>query len=256
MREQVSKDPRVLPAVLVVDDKEIQRRRVARSLTRAGWHVVEAGDGREAVAAAKAGGLALVLIEVELPDIDGFATTAAIRALDGARGQVPILALTATPVGDGGRRFRDAAIDGYVVRPGKPRALADAVEAWRPSAAPLPARRLGALLGEAELSSLLERFRASVAEALARLDEPDERGALAHRLAGLAGTLGFEEICATWLALSEGHGSALERARLAARKGLVELDRDLGSHGRHPAPRDIRPQGTRPGRPVRIAEAR
>ena len=223
-----------LPAVLVVDDEAVQRAWVALALSRAGWRVVEAGDGDEAVEVARAGGLALVLMDVHLPGIDGLAVTAAIRALEGAPGAVPVVAFTATPVADGGAHFRRGGMDGFIVKPSRPRALAEAIECWRPSGTPLPALRLEPLIGAAELRALLGRFRTSLAESLAALDEPDGRRERAHRLAGLSGTLGFEEISASWLALSEGDTSAIEAARRSARAGLVQLARELDPGGEQP----------------------
>lgn len=83
--------------VLVVDDSEIQRRLNAYSVTQLGWEVHTAADGAEAYKAIVGGGYHAVLMDCEMPVMDGFAATRAIRAHERAKGlpRVVIIAVTA-----------------------------------------------------------------------------------------------------------------------------------------------------------------
>ena len=113
--------------ILVVDDNEANRIVAETVLQRAGYEVHLATGGLEAIAAARRLAPDLVLMDVRMPDIDGLAATAAIRAGEGAVRHVPILALTAT--GSAGDRSRclAAGMTGYVGKPLQRKELLEAV---------------------------------------------------------------------------------------------------------------------------------
>jgi CheY-like chemotaxis protein len=83
------------PLVLVADDNEVNQRVAVRVLQKLGCRVDVAANGREALTAAARGGYVLVLMDCQMPEVDGFAATRAIRALPDQRRRVPIVALTA-----------------------------------------------------------------------------------------------------------------------------------------------------------------
>ncbi len=90
--------------VLLAEDNPTNRYLITAYL-RAGGHAVEtAANGTEAVAAAGRGGFDAILMDVQMPEIDGLEATRRIRALEGAAGRVPIVALTANAMA----RDRDA----------------------------------------------------------------------------------------------------------------------------------------------------
>jgi CheY-like chemotaxis protein len=214
------------PSILVVDD-EISNRAIAIGILAAsGWDAHGAEDGNSAVAAVQDGSYALVLMDIQMPGLDGFDATRAIRASGGRDASVPILAFTAVPPGDAIERARKAGMDGHIAKPFTPETLLSAVEPWRPRGEPNPAASLAAIFGHAEIAAMLSRFRDQLAEALAADDGLTARQARAHKIAGISGTLGFAEVSRTWLAVSEGDESAWEDARASARRAMRTIDAD------------------------------
>jgi CheY-like chemotaxis protein len=107
--------------VLLVEDNEVNRTLVTRLLEKHGHNVVVAGNGREALKAlehASRGGFDLILMDVQMPDMDGFETTAAIRAQElSTGGHVPIVAVTAHAMKGDRERCLAAGMDGYLSKP-------------------------------------------------------------------------------------------------------------------------------------------
>ncbi len=82
--------------VLIVDDDEVNLLVGRGMFERLGFVVTTAASGREALEIVAARDLALIVLDCHMPEIDGFTCAQRIRALDGARGRVPIVALTAS----------------------------------------------------------------------------------------------------------------------------------------------------------------
>ena len=119
--------------VLVVEDTRANQELVKRALGRRG-HVVEvAEDGRQAVDFVSRAAFDVVLMDLQMPVMDGFQATAAIRAMPDA-GQVPIIALTAHATADDRDRCRAAGMDDFLPKPLDITKLVEMVEdAYRPS---------------------------------------------------------------------------------------------------------------------------
>jgi CheY-like chemotaxis protein len=104
--------------ILVAEDNPINQRVAVRLLEKQGHTVVVACNGREAVAAVQGGGIDLVLMDIQMPEMDGLEATAAIRAAEaGADRRLPILALTALAMVGDRERCLAAGMDGYLVKP-------------------------------------------------------------------------------------------------------------------------------------------
>ena len=101
--------------VLVVDDALTVRELQRSILERGGYEVLSASDGAEAMAILAESPVDLVLTDVEMPRMDGFALTEAIRA-DPARGNVPVLILTSRSSEVDRQRGMEAGADGYIVK--------------------------------------------------------------------------------------------------------------------------------------------
>lgn len=112
--------------VLHVDDNEVQRYAISRMLRRAGFNVLEAASGAEALAQVKAHP-DLVLLDVKLPDMDGFEVCRRIKA-DPQTALIPVLHLTAT-LPSGAADGAAAGAEGYLVQPLPPEELVHAVNA-------------------------------------------------------------------------------------------------------------------------------
>jgi signal transduction histidine kinase/CheY-like chemotaxis protein len=116
--------PRRQGRALVAEDNGVSRTLLQRLLERAGWQVITAEDGARALAAAEHHGpFDVVLMDVQMPVMDGLAATRAIRGLGGAAGQVPIVAVTAFALPSDRDRCLSAGMDGFLTKPVEPDAL-------------------------------------------------------------------------------------------------------------------------------------
>ena len=131
-------------AILVVDDNEPTRYSTARVLRREGFLVLEAGTGQEALQLASEQVLDLIVLDVNLPDIDGFEVCRRLRA-SGRHSRTPVIHLSATFVNDVDKvQGLDAGADGYITHPVEPPVLVATVNAF------LRARRAEDALRESE----------------------------------------------------------------------------------------------------------
>jgi two-component system, cell cycle response regulator DivK len=102
--------------VLVVEDGEDARYLMRLALERLGYLVIEAEDGMRAVEVALHGRPDIILMDLSLPVMDGFAATERIRASDGL-GRIPIIAVTAHQETDFREGAKAAGFDAYVTKP-------------------------------------------------------------------------------------------------------------------------------------------
>jgi signal transduction histidine kinase/CheY-like chemotaxis protein len=125
--------------LLVVDDSQVNQRVATRMLENMGHRVDVANNGREAVAALRAEGYAAVLMDCQMPEMDGFEATMAIRRLEGAGRRTPIIAMTAGAMRGDEDKCIAAGMDAYISKPVNPERLAAILGRWLPSAAPVGA---------------------------------------------------------------------------------------------------------------------
>jgi len=129
-----------LPAglrVLVADDNVINQRLASALLESRGQVATVVGDGQEAVEALADREFDIVLMDVQMPRVDGVEATRAIRAGEQWTGRhVPIIALTAHAMSGDRERFLEAGMDAYVPKPLDARLLFDTMEKLLPVAAP------------------------------------------------------------------------------------------------------------------------
>jgi len=102
--------------VLVVEDNHINQQIMLKSLVKLGYHVEIAGDGMEAVALYKEKSYSLILMDCQMPQMDGFEATGAIRKLENGR-HTPIVAITASALDGDRERCFSAGMDDYITKP-------------------------------------------------------------------------------------------------------------------------------------------
>ncbi len=120
--------------VLVVDDNEVNQLVAAGILRHLGYAVEIAEDGAKGVAAAIASRFHAILMDVQMPELDGYAATAEIRRLEGVGRHTPIIAMTATASADERGRCLAAGMDDYLTKPMRRADVASVLSTWVPSA--------------------------------------------------------------------------------------------------------------------------
>ncbi|HMM75160.1 MAG TPA: PAS-domain containing protein [Gammaproteobacteria bacterium] len=197
------------PRVLIVDDVAVNLQVVAALLRRLGAQITLANDGREALRLAAGEHFDVVLMDCQMPEMDGFETTQALRARLGCRCP-PIVAMTASTGEDDRRRAAQAGMCDYVTKPIELQALAAVLE--RHAAIPVAGHALEALrrsLGARGFAELVEIFEQTVATRFADLEaalaaEDLARAAqLAHAIAGVSANLGATRLAALASALEQ-----------------------------------------------------
>jgi two-component system, chemotaxis family, chemotaxis protein CheY len=108
--------------ILAVDDSASMRQMVRFTLEGAGYKVVQAADGVEALSIAKTNTADLVLTDVNMPRMDGLSLVRELRALDQYK-FVPMLVLTTESGNDTKQRGKEAGATGWIVKPFNPEQL-------------------------------------------------------------------------------------------------------------------------------------
>ena len=246
--------------VLLVEDYPVNQQVAMRNLTGAGYGVDIACNGQEAVDSFKRGGYDLILMDVQMPVMDGIEATRIIRALEqeaGSLQRLPIIALTAHAVKDYIDACLKAGMDDYLIKPVWRQVLIDRVDFWitqgaSPDSAAQPAslvssvaapgacraagdapldfeRALAEFEGNREfLSGLLERFLESVRNQLGTIREALDRADAeilrreAHAIKGGAANLAAAELSS---AAAELEKTAKSGSLGEAAGGLEKLEK-------------------------------
>jgi two-component system cell cycle response regulator DivK len=121
--------------ILVVEDHEDNRRILRDLLTSVGYEIVEAVTGTEGVSMAQIRRPDLILMDIQLPEIDGYEATRRIKA-DPAMRSIPIIAVTSFALSGDEEKARAAGCVAYVTKPFSPRQLLAKIREHLPSAEP------------------------------------------------------------------------------------------------------------------------
>ena len=172
-REQARQRGRL---ILIAEDNETNQKVLLRQLSLLGYTADVVDNGRLALDAWRSGDYALLLTDLHMPEMDGYALTAAIRAGE-ANGQPrsTIIAFTANALKGEGERCKAAGMDDYVTKPVQLVDLRRMLESWMPDAAGPPVAAPGAVDDGSSMPSdvidvgVLERFVGSDPAVIARL---------------------------------------------------------------------------------------
>ena len=186
----------------MAEDNELSAQVLEQQLIRQGCRVRLAGDGREALALAEQGGFDLLLLDVHMPELDGFQVVRAIRDRERtAAGHLPVIALTARSRKEDRERCLAAGMDDFLTKPVRPADLWAAIDRVLRSRSPRKLPRLDLLDAPVLLAAcggdaaLLGKMRqslqahvpgrlAALRDALQAQDAPRLREA-AHKCCGL-----------------------------------------------------------------------
>jgi CheY-like chemotaxis protein len=114
--------------ILLVEDNEMNRDMLSRRLQRKGYEVAMAEDGRSGIEMASAGRYDLILMDMSLPELDGWEATRQLRARPETQ-KVPIIALTAHAMAGDREKALEAGCDDYDTKPIELQRLLDKIEA-------------------------------------------------------------------------------------------------------------------------------
>jgi len=183
--------------VLVAEDNPVNQRVALLQLQKLGCKADAVANGREAVEAAVSIPYDLVLMDCQMPEMDGFEATAAMRRRLPAQGRkIVIIAMTANALEGDRERCLAAGMDDYVSKPVRLEDLAAAIGRWFPAVDPAALDGLRALGDEKALQALVEQFlsdagvRLQALRAAARDGDASALEKQAHSLKGSAGSLG------------------------------------------------------------------
>jgi len=184
--------------ILVVDDVDLNRELVTALLAPLGHRVHQATDGAEAVTAVASTDYDLVLMDVQMPGMDGLTATRAIRSVD-RFASLPIIAMTAQALPAQIATCHEAGMNDYLAKPITSAALLAVIDKWG-GGSRSPGHAAGA---DQSMTELYDEFVAQCAKDLARIKSllasgspggREELKRLVHRMAGTAGMLGLANV--------------------------------------------------------------
>jgi two-component system sensor histidine kinase/response regulator len=118
--------------ILLAEDNAVNEKVACRTLQRLGYHVDAVHDGREAVTAWQTGLYDLILMDCQMPELDGYETTQRIRTMPEHK-SMRIIAMTANAMRGESEKCLDAGMDDYLSKPVRLESLRDMLARWMPA---------------------------------------------------------------------------------------------------------------------------
>ena len=200
------------PSILVVEDTPVNQVVAARMLEKIGYHADVADNGVEALAALSERSYAAILMDCQMPELDGYQTTTEVRLREQPGRRIPIIAMTANSMQGERERCLAAGMDDYLSKPLRSQALKEVLARWAPQPSVGPTQADGmeladpaviAELGKLDsdvLTDLISMYFDQAAAHVVELSGAIERGEpavvaqISHRLKGSSGTLGAARV--------------------------------------------------------------
>jgi CheY-like chemotaxis protein len=218
--------------VLVVDDNEINRFVAAEMLEEMGYNVDTAENGAEAVERVKQAEFLVVLMDCQMPVMDGYAATREIRRIEEVRGRhQPVIALTAHALSGERERVLAAGMDDYLSKPVRPNSLDKMIRRYAKTNGTASPRQAGPVTAEGETCldravsrshKLIDLFLKNVPSQLDAIEAAAEQGqaaelrAYAHKTKGSCLALGAASMAKT-----------AEKLQMLAEAGSLDGSLDL-----------------------------
>jgi CheY-like chemotaxis protein len=250
--------PRARARVLLVEDNPVNQKVAVRMLEGLGHRVDVAGNGLEALAAVRRLPFDVILMDCQMPEMDGYAATAEIRRLEGAARRTPIIAMTANAMSGDRERCLASGMDDYLAKPVRVKELYAVLGRWigwetddapatstpeppavaaTPSADRIDAAVLDEVLefagvkGASLVRELIDLFFQEAPTRLANLQggvrdlDPDRVTRAAHAMKGGAGNLGAVRVASLCAQLErQGREGNLVGSEVLLAELEVELD--------------------------------
>lgn len=232
--------------ILVVEDLEANRELVVSILSGAGHDTEVAEDGIEAVEKAKEGGFDLILMDIQMPRMDGITAARRIRALPGPEAEVPIVAMTANVLPSQVAAIREAGMNNHLGKPFDVQALERMVVLFSgrqapsaPHATPTASQgghetayqALVASIGPENSRRVFEGFEQELRRRFRDSQRTNRKELVrdAHAIRGEAGQLGFPDLAQACRELEDACESGcevetpMERVEIERRKALEAI---------------------------------
>ena len=228
--------------ILLAEDNEVNQKLAVAVLEKFGYRVEVVVDGREAVSAVARGGYDLVLMDCQMPELDGYAAATEIRRRQNGGPRIPIVAMTASAMQGERDRCLAAGMDDYVTKPIDRRRLQEVLDQWLGAAVPEPRSddvpvdsgaaldlsHLQSIVGHepATIRSYLELFHQATGPLVADVGGAIQRrdaaavARVAHTLRGSCGSIGA-------LGMADVVGRLEDRSRSGEWDAIEELYRHL-----------------------------
>ncbi len=259
--------------LLLAEDNVINQRVAVAMLSGADHQVDAVQNGAEAVTAAAGKAYDAILMDCQMPEMDGYEATAAIRSREGSNRHTPIIALTAGARLEDRQRCMEAGMDAYLAKPINKEALLSVVaQSMRKEAAPIASlvprqgyeteptldlvfvdelSSIGDAAGQDFLGELLEQFGRDTDSLLSELSvtlsnsDAEEVSRIAHKIKGSAGQLGGRRLTSSCAKLeADASTGNLDQVRIDLREVEVnyrdlrrELTREWSSRRSNRVPR-------------------
>ena len=186
--------------ILVVEDNSVNQKVVLAQLKKLGYAADTVANGLEALQSSSLIPYDLILMDCQMPEMDGYEASREIRRREAGRARVPIIAMTAHALVGDRERCLEAGMDEYITKPITLAALAKMLVQWCPAVDPQILKRLRGLGDDVFFQELVESFLKAAPVYLGALKgsaarrEPQAIRQSAHTLKGCSGNFGARGI--------------------------------------------------------------